>query len=181
MNTRRNRIIGFFLFLPLFVISACGVRVYDVVMPRLETYQAERISQTPSPLPGSATVFVRTPSATLTPSPTRTHSPTRTQTQVATPCATSEAITFMTLVNHAPYTIYVTLVDACGNEYGFPMAAAFTRKVQFPAGEYTYRILIPGSQEVTGSKGFDLGSSTWDFYETNTILDSPTPLFTGVP
>jgi hypothetical protein len=182
MKLRRTNSIKVFLILLVFLTSACGLRVYDVVIPRLETLQVKLNSQTPSPAPPSATLIIPTPNATLTPSPTRSPSPTPTLNQVVTPCVTSEADTSVTLVNHAPYTIYITLLDVCANQFGFPLAAAFTRKVQFPGGEYSYRILIPGIQEVTGKKVFPAGSLiTWDFYETATILDSPTPLFTNVP
>lgn len=173
------KIISLSLFL---LVTACGLRPYDYVAPVLKTYSVQwELSATP-------TAFIElVPSFTPLPVVSKT-SPVSSQEIITIPMAVltstpptsslssdevQEGIAQVLLNNRTDTDIYVSLSGP--SEIAYIIAPAESISVEIPAGFYDYWIVIPKRETIHGIKTFPSGYSTWRFYKTPTVLDSPTP------
>ncbi len=181
MNSRFVSVAKVILFSLFLFVTACGVRPYDYVAPVLETYSVQK-EQSATP-----TVSIElVPSFTPLPVISKT-SPVPSQEFVATadvltitPAISSlssdevqDGTALVLLNNRTDTDLYVSLSGL--SEIAYVIAPAESILVEFPAGSYDYWIVIPKRETIHGVKVFPSGSSTWRFYKTPTILDSPTP------
>jgi hypothetical protein len=157
--------------------AACALSPYDVMMPLAETLSSIRQSATPT-LPPIFTPGVTALPAAQTPSPTATRSPSNTlqPPQTLTPQPGTATVT---IINHAPFTVYVELQGSQQSSYA--LAAASRMVVQIQSGSYPFRLIVSGEQVARGTHSFPEGDSTWEIYDTPTLVDSPTPMWTGTP
>jgi hypothetical protein len=77
------------------------------------------------------------------------------------------------LENRTGVTVMVELEGQGKFGYEIPPAGVFEARI--PAGTYHFRLILPGLQTLRGSKVFFPGPSTWTFYRTPSVLESPTP------
>lgn len=168
----------FALLMLLTGLTSCSPAPYDVVMPLLETvsaFQQASPTLTPFPtqtIPATSLPLILTPTHTPSPSPSLPPLPTNTSTALP---GTAQ----VTLINHTPYTVYVELHGYLTASYA--LSAASRVEFQAPPGEYRFRWLISGSQQVRGTVTFPAGAFTWEIYDTPGLVESPTPMWTVSP
>jgi len=172
-----TRFVFFVIFLLVAAgLTACGVRPYDYVAPYLQTI-ADPYKKT---VITTATLHMV---STFTPMPSSTPAPTLTSTAFQmfyqeSPTATMgitplEGTAELLLENRTGVTLVVELEGL--QSFGFEIAPAGVLQAQVPAGTYRYWLILPGKQSLRGSKTFSPGSSTWTFYHTPGVIESPTP------
>jgi len=172
-----HRFLSFLFILLVFAgLSACGERPYDYAAPYLKTL---------SILPDET--WTAAPSQQMVPTFTVVPSPSATPASTATPYQTPELASPSPLVGFTPLegvadlvlenrTGRTLLVELEGRQvFGYEIAPAGVVHVQLPAGTYRFLLILPAQQHLRGSKIFFPGPSTWTFYRTPGVLDSPTP------
>ena len=172
-----TRFVFFLIFLLIAAgLTACGVRPYDYVAPYLQTIaDPYKVAVTGTEALTMVSTFTPIPSSTPTPTITSTafqiiqqQSPT--PTMGITPL---EGTAELLLENRTGVTLVVELEGL--QSYGFEIAPAGVLQAQVPAGTYRFWLILPGQQSLRGSKTFSPGLSTWTFYHTPGVLESPTP------
>jgi hypothetical protein len=171
----------FFIVTGILTLAACGVRPYDYIAPDLQTLSAS-IRGTPSPgvIVEMVPTFTPPPYAspttkrTLTASPT-VSSETPSPTTMITPL---EGLAQVLLENRTGATLVVSLEGT--QAFGYEITPGAALEVQIPAGVYQYWLILPGQQNLRGEKVFYPGASTWTFYRTPGVVESPTPRWSEI-
>jgi hypothetical protein len=182
MNSRYlsvAKVISLSLFL---LVTACGLRPYDYVAPPVKTYSAQwELSVTPTVFSELTPSFTALPLVSKTsPVPSQELIVTATAVLASTPPASSlssgeaqEGTAQVLLNNRTDTDLYISLSGP--SEIAYAIAPAGSISVEIPAGFYDYWIVLPKRETIHGVKTFAPGYSTWRFYNTPTVLDSPTP------
>jgi len=161
----------------LLLSTACSLTPYDVVMPLAETVSSARRSDTPVISPSSTPAATALPlivSPTPTPTASTSPSPLPTCTFTALP-----GMALVTIINHTPFTVYVDLRGS--RPVSYALSAASDIEARLAPGEYEFRWIISGEQAARGTITFAAGVSTWEIYDTPTLVDSPTPMWSRTP
>jgi hypothetical protein len=171
----------FLLLVIVLALAACGVRPYDYIAPDVKTLSAS-IKGTPSPvvIVEMVPTFTPLPSASPTRTRTLTASPT---TSLETPSPTTvitppEGLAQVLLDNRTGVTLVLSLEGA--EAFSYEITAGEALQVEIPAGVYQYWLILPGQQNLRGEKIFFPGASTWTFYRTPGVVESPTPRWSEI-
>jgi len=168
------------LFLSSLLITtglvACGVRPYDYVAPYLQTLS--------NPYKKTVTV-TKTLHMVPTFTPMPSASATITLTSTAFQIIHQESLTPTTGIKPLEGTAEILLENRTGvtlvleleglQSFGYEITPGGVLQAHIPAGTYRYWLILPGQQSLRGSKIFYPGPSTWTFYRTPSVIESPTP------